>query len=68
MCTDRGEEESQWESVPGTGACLLPGTPVSGAFYSGGHKAPVSYVHSPDLFASVKRGRLPTGISRTGQL
>lgn len=47
MCTDRDEEESQWESVPGTGAYLLQGTPVSNAFYRGSHKAPVSFVHSP---------------------
>lgn len=47
MCTDRDEEESQWESVPATGAYLLPGTPVSNAFYRGSHKAPVSFVHSP---------------------
>lgn len=51
MCIDRGEEESQLESVPGTGACFLPGTLVSNAFYRGGHKAPVD---SPEFFCVSK--------------
>lgn len=50
ICTVRGEEESQWESVPGIGAFLQQGHRFQMLFYRDGHETPVSFVHSLIFF------------------